>query len=586
MKATGKIIGRLIVGCAFACCLSLFTLHSFAIEGLKISIRSTNAVLSWPSTNLETYIVQYRSNLTAASPWLTLTDNLHAASNTNLTVYLHSNGVSRVGGTNRGTGYYQVVRDGVHLFGITNGMILSGEVKIPIEFAVGTTDVIAGVVFYDNSNSPIIGAAAYGAGNYWTLDWNTPMSVNGNYKIYAEIDFATNNPMVSVPVTVTVSNVISFPNYFSRMFGSQMWLFAVTIPNAAYQIDMYDEHTNYFGSFADYADGGGYISFLWDLTDGNGHTFNSTNFYGVFTVDTSSLLIASKTQTISSNTISANSIGFRTFIKKTANGVHPNAGGSSASATQIWAKEPSWSPGNSWAIAYSPLIVNGSPTTLDIEEMMIGGDGGLYGGVVSTLGNYGLGAPMSPGNVSQSSAFQMADANTRSQFLGYLADSQYRHFYFFGHGSPYAFGTHGAVITYSQLDQVLNNFFITAKPANYHPYRLVFIDACNAGKASMCEAFGIPAQTLNNQFFANTHVQSRAFLGFKTTTNFDPSQWTWRALMLGGFFDDWMLGGNTTLQTCVNNAVNAVHSNGFQPLPSSWVIYGATDLTKNTDTTQ
>jgi hypothetical protein len=36
MKATGKNIGRLIVGCAFACCLSLFTLQAFAIEGLKM----------------------------------------------------------------------------------------------------------------------------------------------------------------------------------------------------------------------------------------------------------------------------------------------------------------------------------------------------------------------------------------------------------------------------------------------------------------------------------------------------------------------------------------------------------------------
>lgn len=103
------------------------------------------------------------------------------------------------------------------------------------------------------------------------------------------IDYASDTPAVSVPVTVTVSNVISFPNYFSRVFGNQMWIYAETIPNAAYQIDMYDENTNYLGSFVDYADGGGYISFLWDLTDGNGHTFDSTNFYGVFTVDTSSL---------------------------------------------------------------------------------------------------------------------------------------------------------------------------------------------------------------------------------------------------------------------------------------------------------
>ena len=51
MKATGKNIGRLIVGCAFACCLSLFTLQAFTIEGLKISVQSSNAVLSWPSAS-------------------------------------------------------------------------------------------------------------------------------------------------------------------------------------------------------------------------------------------------------------------------------------------------------------------------------------------------------------------------------------------------------------------------------------------------------------------------------------------------------------------------------------------------------
>ena len=68
-----------------------------------------------------------------------------------------------------------------------------------------------------------------------------------------------------------------------------MWIFAQTIPNAAYEIDIYDENTNYLGSFLDNADSSGYISFLWDLTDYNGNPSDSTNFYGVFTVDTSSL---------------------------------------------------------------------------------------------------------------------------------------------------------------------------------------------------------------------------------------------------------------------------------------------------------
>ncbi|HEY5234300.1 MAG TPA: hypothetical protein VIK35_12270, partial [Verrucomicrobiae bacterium] len=88
---TSKTVRRLIVGCVFACCLSLSTVQSFAIEGLQLSIQSSNVVLSWPSTNTETYIVQYRPTLTPDSSWLTLTDFLAAASDTNITVFVHSN---------------------------------------------------------------------------------------------------------------------------------------------------------------------------------------------------------------------------------------------------------------------------------------------------------------------------------------------------------------------------------------------------------------------------------------------------------------------------------------------------------------
>ena len=490
------------------------------------------------------------------------------------------------------TGFYRVVRDGVHIYGLTNGAVLNGTMQFPIEFALGSTDQIVGVTFYDENNSPIIGASAQGSGNLWTLTWNTPMAFNGNYNMYAEIDYASDTPGISVPVTVTVSNVISFPNYASQVFGNQMWIFAQTIPNAAYQIDLYDENTNYLGSFMDYADGGGYISFIWDLTDGNGYTFNSTNFYGVFTVNTSSL--SSMSQNLNAKNISASSPSFQTasVAKKTlgstvrangvrANGATPNAGSSSASANQLWVREPAWSPGNSWAIAYSPLNPNDSVSTLRISEMMIGGDGGIYGGVVSTLGDYGLGAPMSPGNVSQSSAFEMADTNSRAQFLSYLPGN-YRHCYFFGHGSPTAFGTQGAVITAYDVSRALLNVPLSwqIQHAALHPYRLVFIDGCSAGAGNLCESFGIPAMTVNTNFFGNLGIESRAFLGFKTTTSFNPSQWDWRALMLGGFFGEWMHG--VPLQNCVNDALNAQ----YQPLPSSWVIYGAVDLNKDTHTGQ
>jgi hypothetical protein len=685
---TMKIINRVVLGIVVLFFAS--AIPAIAIEGLQISVQCSNVVLSWPSVEGETYIVQYRQSLNPTDSWATVTDYLPAATGANMTTFVHSNIVQNPscgcdGGSSMAmaslrnslaltvaepvapvpmaipangtggavplalyppginlsgliifdpvtgesvdgagysiralslssqrfggfqpldsggsdsfmpepeTGFYQVVRNGVHIVGLTNGIVLSGEVQLPIELALDSTDEIVGVTFYDENNSPIIGASAHGSGNCWSLDWNTPMSANGNYNIYAEVDFASDDPVVSAPVTVTVNNIISFPNYFTRVFGSQMWIFAQTIPDAAYEIDMYDESTNYLGSFYDYADGGGYISFLWDLTDGNGHTFDSTNFFGLFTVDTSSLNTLSKAQ---ANNLDASSPTSQSLspLKKTfgskvqTNRVQPADSSSSSSANQFWVRESPWSPGNGWAIAYSPLNASDPNSTFKISEMMIGGNGGELGGVVSALGNYGLGAQMSPGNVSQSSAFKMADTNSRAQFLSYLADFSYRHFYFFGHGSATSFGTRGAVITQDDVASTLHNFPLNwlLVPGAAHPYQFVFIDGCSAGSGNFCEAFGIPALTVNNQYFKFTHIQSRAFLGYKRTASFNPNQWDWRSIMLGGFFDDWQQG-NLTIQQCVNNAVNGVHNGGMVTMDSSWVIYGATDLTRYTDTTQ
>jgi hypothetical protein len=65
--------------------------HTFAIEGLNLSLQCSNVVLRWPSTNEETYIVQYRPTLDASTPWQTLTSSLPADAGTNLTFYVHSN---------------------------------------------------------------------------------------------------------------------------------------------------------------------------------------------------------------------------------------------------------------------------------------------------------------------------------------------------------------------------------------------------------------------------------------------------------------------------------------------------------------
>jgi len=117
-------------------------------------------------------------------------------------------------------------------------------------------------------------------------------------------------------------------------------------------------------------------------------------------------------------------------------------------------------------------------------------------------------------------------------------------------------------------------FFITAQPTNSHPYRFVFIQGCDTGKAAFCEAFGIPAQPLNNALFAANGVRSRAFLGFTTDADFNPEPWPQSADLLANFWQQW--NNNVPLNQSVNNAVNF----GSGGLDANWVIYGAADLYK------
>jgi hypothetical protein len=91
MKAARNIIGRLIMSCVLACCLSRFTPQTFAIEGLHISVVCSNVVLSWPSAEGKTYIVQYRQTLNSPDGWQTLTSSWPADSGTNITFFVHSN---------------------------------------------------------------------------------------------------------------------------------------------------------------------------------------------------------------------------------------------------------------------------------------------------------------------------------------------------------------------------------------------------------------------------------------------------------------------------------------------------------------
>lgn len=596
--------------------------HSFAIEGLQLSVQSSNVVLSWPSTTDETYIVQSMQAFGTTDTWITLTDYFPATGITNVTYFVNSNavqfptpfavgtnggsgggggglippgGTNGYGGTNYipGTGFYRVVRDGVHIFGMTNGMVLSGTVQLPIEFAVQSTDEIVGVTFYDTNQNPIIGASASpGPDGGWILTWNTSKSFNGSYSIEAELDFANDDPVMSAPVTVNVNNLISFPNYLTQLYGSQMWVYAQTPPNENVEIDIYDETSAYLGSFFPTSDNNGNISFLWDLTDGEGDTFTDTNFTGVFTLEGSANVEASVS--VQPNKPNLQNVSAPSFVRLQKTAARPalkvrSNNNTSTAAMETWEKEKPWKPNNNWVVCYGS-ITGGVPGDQTGPWAIQGGETSYTEdyGILGTL--YEAGANVSPGNSAlQGSVFRLGDPISRSNLLSYLASPApvYENFFYMGHGSDTSISANkssGITITKDDICFALDNVPLTSvfPTVAGHVYRFVWIEACNNANGSFCEAFGIPAQNLSTNNFLLSGLTSRAYLGYTKEIQFDTDyDGTWRQQSdMWAVFLSQLLHGGASLAALVyfdQHGTGPFASLTFR-MDASARTYGATDL--------
>jgi hypothetical protein len=584
----------------FACCLSLFTFKAFAIEGLHISVPSTNAVLSWPSDPSETYIVQYRQTLSATDSWATLADYYPADSSTNITFFIDPNPVqygssssggssfaamatggntmslarattesvasvpmaipadgsggavplvlyppgfnlskflifdratgetvngadysiqaqsplgTRVnglhtmgsgsgggfsptpmggpvpdggsGGTVQApeTGFYQVVRDGAHLFGLTNGAILSGVVTLPIELANngGTVSTVS-----ITENDAPIGNSIQVTPNInplsTTLD--TTLLANGVHMISASARWDDTNGGLweadSPPISVTVSNEISFENWMPS-FGEtgNTFLFRATSAHAStdWVVYVYNYTNAYLGYFYGHTDDGD-ISFYYDYS-GTSLTNNPK-----FSFEIATEYVDPPTPP--------------TF-----------------KVTDPWSGPGAWVAveQHAWDSTYD-------------SDMLYGELGGFIGGALGVNWTI-MPPPQGQNQYSSYLAYGLTFGADNPQgdtdwqaFRNALYNPASRNLVYFGHGGPNGIGQNPAnpnrFITSAEIANQLHT--IPAGQANRHAFRFVFLDGCQTAKGNLPEAFGIlHRENVDLNDYIAASMRPSAFAGWNAT---------------------------------------------------------------------
>ncbi|HET7624595.1 MAG TPA: hypothetical protein VFM25_04960 [Verrucomicrobiae bacterium] len=392
------------------------------------------------------------------------------------------------------TGFYRVVRNGIHIFGLTNDTVLSGILKIPVE-AGNDQGILSSITLSANDNpipgtsmmsqefsEPIEGLPAVTntplAGLNFILD--TRRVSNGDYYLQAHGQWVWSStnaydvPYVRVDspsILVHITNEISFPDWVQE-FRDDLMLIKVTsaVTNTDWQVDVYGSEEDYVGSFIGHTDDG-LIDIPWNLHDPYGNPRTDSTFTTVTTI-TNSATASSATQ------------------------VNPNL-------IHIVDNYPTE---GMWLIAradYIPPNAQNYSTYVSIQDgFAVIGEGG--GGVLPGLPYRSAGTALFINNVTNVGAFARA-----------LTNHLVRNFYFDGHGSPDFIGyfpdATGAKrpITASTVAKLLGN---DPPSTNSIRYRWVWIDSCQSALGDWPQAFGMGNR--ENVALADYVSRPATFCGF------------------------------------------------------------------------
>ena len=211
------------------------------------------------------------------------------------------------------SGFYQVVRDGVHVVGLTNltNVTLSGSVNVAFEAGNAEGILDSAIVLVDGvkfAGANVLSVAVPGA---WQFVIDTGFLENGAHTFQIEVTWQNpgspdgNHVFVSRqsdPVTVSVSNQIYYPQWEQAVGEAPIsaYFLKTTGSDVDWEIDIYDVGSNLVQTLTGHTTDGT-ITAYWNMVDMNGNTRTNADvdpeFSSIVTVSGAGLASAASRKT-------------------------------------------------------------------------------------------------------------------------------------------------------------------------------------------------------------------------------------------------------------------------------------------------
>ena len=547
-----------------------------AIEDLRLQIEGTNAVLSWPSTQNETFIVRYRARLDEAHPWTLLTNDYPAALGTNRTVFTHvgvveypSGGGGGGGGGNPpppegastgqadsdtdkierprlppspwdprwirdpadgplaeddggeipsgAIGFYQVVRHGVHFIGLTNGMQLGEVVGLPVEVGHPEGELLHVTIMIDDYGTE---AAAMLQPPFPTpflyLTMDTTLLGNGVHTVQAEATWMV-DPSNPDPAALVVIESASVEIEVFNEISFPNWSFHFGELYDSLLINAVSAHPGVEWEVAIFDSQSQYVgSFIGQTTDGQIRVvWNLIDPFGVRRDDP--WFDADIYTWWEGGEAAASAPGSKAEVRMVY-GARSSGRAGLESCSAATTTPPKFLSSDWWTGPGNWVVVNQQAFNHLMDHELLDQMTDNFVGAAETRG-YVVRPAHPPGEAYRLRTTPLSTATNDWNALRWaLIHPTSRNFFYFGHGGRNQIGSSTNALTHISSTQLFNAL-ATADPmaTNRHAYRFVFLDGCETAKGDLPLAFGIPKKKLTVADLADDGRRPCAFMGWSST---------------------------------------------------------------------